>query len=433
MNTRLPHKKNQNSVSREVRKSHDHSKVTGFQDNRPETKNITAIEKIANDSTPVQRVVHLQKMAGNPSVITNSAHENPHTVQLKLKKGASVQKTVQFLKPGEKIPTEEEEREAYRKEENPSYVPGPVDKKISSTPSSEQKKELSVALGKTGFIKFLSQLLPGKSGFSIFSQGTKEIEEASKGLTVATAWENLAASDNVTVNYHDDLGGYAAIDDGQESRKRQQKEQKVKSEMTAKIVAANAIIHQLVDPVLLVKMRPPKVTIMMEEYQRAYQADDGIKITNGDGIHFIVHEIGHYIENNYPKLWEDAAMFRRKRAHEAGNTRTAEENDPGMEQEGRMAGNYPVTGKYTSKIYENLGSTEVVSMTMEYLSSKEKLNNLLKNDPQQLGIILRRTQPNDEELQAVFDRFHMFFPNSNSDREAIRKRERAREREKKYM
>ncbi|WP_340065236.1 hypothetical protein [Ascidiimonas aurantiaca] len=439
MKLHLANKKNTSPVSdntKQTGKQYDNSLVFRFQDNRHETKKIAALENIAGNSTPVQRIRHLQKVAGDSqpaSEIKNSVNENPYPVQPKLKKEGSVQKTVQFIRPGEAVPTQSEEREAYRTQENLAYVAGPADKKISATPSSENKKQLSTALANTSFIKFLLRLLPGKSSsFSLFSQGTKEIEENSEGLTVATAWENLVASSNITVNYHDDLGGYAPMDDHEESLKRKEEEKKVKSIMTARLVAANAIIHQIVDPVLLVKMRPPKVTIMMEPHQRAYQADDGIKIANGDGIHLIVHEIGHYIENNYPKLWEDAAMFRRRRAHEAGNTVTAEENDKGMEEEGRMAGAYPVTGKYTSKIYEALGSTEVVSMTMEYMSSKEKLSSLLKDDPQQLGIILRRIQPNDEELEAVFDRFHEFFPNSDSDREAIDKRESEREHIRRY-
>ena len=74
-------------------------------------------------------------------------------------------------------------------------------------------------------------------------------------------------------------------------------------------------------------MKAPEVTIMMEEYQRAYQADDGIKIANGESISIIVHEIGHYLENNYGELWVDAVAHRRCRGFEAGNSSTAVEND----------------------------------------------------------------------------------------------------------
>ncbi|KAA3664425.1 MAG: DUF4157 domain-containing protein [Chloroflexi bacterium] len=342
--------------------------------------------------------------------------------------------TIQRLVPGDPLPTEAEEREAFRQTHNHQYVGSPANKRISNTPSAINKSDLTLALRTTSIVQFLLDMLPSRGGImGRGAKGPEDITERSTGLVVATGWEKLIADDNIRVNYHDNLGEYLPMDDGEEAIVRQKQEETVKREMKAKIEAANAIVHQIVDPTILVKMAPPRVTIMMEEHQRAYQADEGIKIANGDPTSDIVHEIGHYLEHRYSELWEDAAMLRRKRASEAGNLVTAEENDPGMEQEGRMAGNYPVTGKYTSKVYEAIGSTEVVSMTMEYMSSKEKLEQLLDNDPQQLGLVIRKMQPNDPELEAVFDQFHMFFPNSDANRTAIATRQEEREREQSAM
>ncbi|MEM7367486.1 MAG: hypothetical protein AAF587_02725 [Bacteroidota bacterium] len=352
-------------------------------------------------------------------------------------------KPIQRIGPGELIPDSDAERETYRAQVNTSYVASPADKAILETPDAGGKHALSAALRHSSFVQLLLRLLPKeKRGFLDRLGGAQVMDtDAMVGrsdyMTAATRWDRIIAPENITVNYQDDMaiGGYVPADtlSGETAAAAGQveaREAQVKAEMMPKILAANAILHHLVDPTILVRFPPPNITIMMEKRQRAYQEGRGVKIANGDSVSTIVHEIGHYLENMNPVLWEDATMFRRKRGAEAGNTDRAVENDPGMEAEGRMAGAYPVTGRYTSKIYEALGSTEVVSMTLEYMSTREKLENLLSNDPQQLGLILRRMQPNDPGLEAIFDRFHTFFPNSDADRQAIHRRDRGRERER---
>ena len=48
----------------------------------------------------------------------------------------------------------------------------------------------------------------------------------------------------------------------------------------------------------------------------------------------------------------------------------------------------PATGLYSAKAYDD-GSTEVMSMTMEYFSTPQKAQIMIDNDPLQAAIILR--------------------------------------------
>ena len=54
----------------------------------------------------------------------------------------------------------------------------------------------------------------------------------------------------------------------------------------------------------------------------------------------------------------------------------------------------PATGLYSARYYEG-GSTEVMSMTMEYFSQPAKAQYLLDRDPVQAAIILRAIIPRE--------------------------------------
>jgi hypothetical protein len=83
-------------------------------------------------------------------------------------------------------------------------------------------------------------------------------------------------------------------------------------------------------------------------------------------------------------------MSPKKRAKKGGKLAFLEKR--GVQEIGRYRGHYPVTGRYTSR--QSAGSTEVASMTIEYLGDPSKAKQMIDKDPVQAAIVLRRLMPN---------------------------------------
>lgn len=186
-----------------------------------------------------------------------------------------------------------------------------------------------------------------------------------------------------------------------------------------KIRDADAVLKDLVNKSVLSKIVRPQVRVDRSFGHRAFQHKDHISVAIGDGIDIIVHEVGHYIETSFPQLWFEASLLLHSRHQKSGglNAQSDEigeqENVP--DRKGRYRGEYPATGPYTSKIYETSGATELVAMTMEYLSDPKKALDLIREDPFQALLVLRRIQPDDGELQEIFKKYEKNLPHSDSE------------------
>lgn len=166
---------------------------------------------------------------------------------------------------------------------------------------------------------------------------------------------------------------------------------------------ADQFIKSMVEPQLLAQIPVPKIFVHLKHAGgiftrkrntfRAHQSGDEVHVAQDEETSVIVHEVGHYLEDNLPsELWHDIRLLLESRA---GGETKVERGGVGMREEGRYPGEYPATGKYTSSAYPDKGSTEVMSMTLEYLSDPKKIKKMIENDPQQAAIILRGIRPKE--------------------------------------
>jgi hypothetical protein len=140
---------------------------------------------------------------------------------------------------------------------------------------------------------------------------------------------------------------------------------------------------------------------------RAYQSGNNVHVAADESVAIIVHEVGHYIETNGPRdTWIDIQKLLHQR-HQAAGGGAVKKGGVFTSSEGRLGGTYGATGSYTSTVYTE-GSTEVMSMTLEYLSNPDKFASMLDDDPKQAAIVLRGVQPlayAGENTLRAFDRF----------------------------
>jgi hypothetical protein len=145
---------------------------------------------------------------------------------------------------------------------------------------------------------------------------------------------------------------------------------------------------------------------------RAYQSSGEVHIAQNEDTSVLVHEIGHYVEANLPgNLWRDvAALHMHRHELEGGGTQAVRPvSIEGVLGEGGFKGEYPATGKYTAKAYDD-GDTEVVSLTVEHLSHPSKAEKLLNKDPQQAAIVLRGLRPNEYATTDALRPFDKYLP-----------------------
>ncbi len=130
-----------------------------------------------------------------------------------------------------------------------------------------------------------------------------------------------------------------------------------------------------------------------DQIWRAEQDGDTIFIAQDENSPIVVHEVGHYVENHVSGfVWRDVHKLMAERHAVAGGGGLALKGPLFGSTEGRYGGEYPATGKYTSKVYTS-GSTEVVSMTLEFLSRPSDAKRMIERDPQQTALVLRGLNP----------------------------------------
>ena len=185
---------------------------------------------------------------------------------------------------------------------------------------------------------------------------------------------------------------------------------------------ADRLVSVIVGPSVLGGLDAPEVRVIgrlpKKPPHRAYQSEDAVTVDCDDSAAVIVHEVGHYLESRMDALWWDVAALREWRdrgsrwfgSRAAGGIPVNEE--PNENDQGRYEGDYPVTGPYTSKVYEEIGATEMVSMTLERLSTAESAKNLVSKDPVLLMTVLRHLRPDDQQLQAVCEQWAAYLPRS---------------------
>jgi|GEM_PF-5232605 len=190
----------------------------------------------------------------------------------------------------------------------------------------------------------------------------------------------------------------------------------------AKVVEANNLLKRMIDPSILNTLLPPTVYIVRDKKFRAYASDsEGVHISTDDGQEILVHEVSHYVENFAPsEMWHDIHTMMRARHQSRVDQRLAKKpgdaeanllghGDTGMKEEGRYRGTYAATGMYTSSAYDGSASTEVTSMTTQFLAKPDTAKTLIEKDPIQAATILRHLKP--EEFNPIANQFKDVLPN----------------------
>lgn len=190
----------------------------------------------------------------------------------------------------------------------------------------------------------------------------------------------------------------------------------------AKIVEANNLLKRMIEPSVLNTLLPPKVIVVRDKKFRAFANDDtGVHISTTDGQEILVHEVSHYVENFAPsEMWHDIHIMMRARHQARVDERLRKKpndqyankighGDTGMKQEGRYRGTYAATGMYTSSAYDGSASTEVTSMTTQFLAKPDTAKTLIEKDPIQAATILRHLKP--DEFKPIADQFKDVLPN----------------------
>jgi|GEM_PF-6783656 len=140
---------------------------------------------------------------------------------------------------------------------------------------------------------------------------------------------------------------------------------------------------------------------------RAFQRGSEIHVAQDENIDVIVHELGHYIESYLPlEQWNDIQLLLQSRNE---GEQKGGYIYPHSYREQRFGGDYPGTGKYTSKYYES-GDTEVMSKSLEFLAHPTKFKDLIEKDPQQAAIILRSIRPHDFNSVKALKPYRKYLP-----------------------
>ncbi len=167
------------------------------------------------------------------------------------------------------------------------------------------------------------------------------------------------------------------------------------------IQKADNFYRALVEPDILAKIkRPTFVYHLVNAFDRlgasldntgkkSYTANQsGPEVHIGQGVfpHILIHEIGHYIEDNLPRdRWLDISLLLQSRHDEAGGGNLEAGQNP------RLKGAYPASGDYTSSSYQT--GTEISSMTLERLAQSGEVDDMIEKDPQQVAIVIRALRP----------------------------------------
>jgi hypothetical protein len=278
---------------------------------------------------------------------------------------------------------------------------------IEETLTKSQKSEFAAALKKMPTIKYLLKMRKSKLtpySFTEWKGGgslSDNIEESNEN--------SLAKPTHGTANPRD------YIDNGK---------------FKERLDAADHYIRTFVEPHLLEKIPRPKImvhlkyadtetsTVLHQEQNRfrAYQSDNKVHVAQDENTSIIVHEVGHYLEDNLPsEFWHDLQIMLRARhltsVEKSGKAveKTAH-GEMFSREEGRYRGEYGATGKYTSSSYAGGGPTEVTSMTLEFLSDPDRMKKMIENDPQQTAIVLRGLRPKEYAQTPELREFDHLLP-----------------------
>lgn len=176
--------------------------------------------------------------------------------------------------------------------------------------------------------------------------------------------------------------------------------------------AADRMIRQFVQKNILAGINRPKIKVhpMKESRFRAFQNGGEVHLAANEPVSIMVHEVGHYLEaQGSIATWADIQKLMMKRHEVGGGGTTTSEGAMGMRKEGRYKGEYPVTGKYTSKAYST-GDTEVMSMTLEYLANPKRFSDMVEKDPVQVAVVIRGLQPDLYAAQGSLRAYDKFLP-----------------------
>lgn len=183
-------------------------------------------------------------------------------------------------------------------------------------------------------------------------------------------------------------------------------------ETKKRINFADQFIRTIVQPDMLHEVNRPTINVYKENEStfRAYQSGKAVNVAQDDTASIIVHEIGHYLENNLPvEVWQDIATLIQHRHDQAGGGTQTVRGPSGMRQEGRFKGDYAATGGYTSKAYSG-GQTELLSMSVEFLSDPKRAMKLILKDPQQAAVVLRALLPSEYRATKALRDFDGYLP-----------------------
>ncbi|MCA9958773.1 MAG: DUF4157 domain-containing protein, partial [Anaerolineales bacterium] len=272
------------------------------------------------------------------------------------------------------------------------YLEGRQEVKIAEQLTTKQeRKAFAAALKKMTTVQLL--LNPPKQGLSGMGQGWKGGGSVADGGNIV---EKPPEKDNSVVRTNVDNGKFAT-----------------------NLEAANQFIKFIVEPHLLREIPKPEIHVHLDYSSgprhpkgfRAFQNGKTVHVAQDEDTAIIVHEIGHYLEANLPtNAWHDIRLLIEERHKAKGGGAVAVQGAGGKkDKEGRFAGDYAATGKYTSRAYAS-GDTEMMSMTLEYLSKKTNAKKMIEDDPQQAAIILRGVRPKEYATVNELRPFDKYLP-----------------------
>ncbi len=257
--------------------------------------------------------------------------------------------------------------------------------------SKQEKKAFGEALKKMTTVQLL--LNPPKSGLSGMGQGWKGGGSVADSGNIV---EEPPETGNPAVRTNIDNGTFAK-----------------------NLEAANQFIKFIVEPQLLREIPKPEIHVHLDYSSgpkhpkgfRAFQSGKTVHVAQNEDTAIIVHEIGHYLESHLPTdVWHDIRLLIEQRHKAAGGGTVALQGAGGKkDKEGRFAGEYGATGKYTSRAYAS-GDSEMMSMTLEYFAAKGNAKEMIENDPQQAALILRGVRPKEYASTNELRPFDKYLP-----------------------
>ncbi len=155
-------------------------------------------------------------------------------------------------------------------------------------------------------------------------------------------------------------------------------------------------IVQEPDTSILGKLRGATKQVVEVFRADANRDNNRVRLSALTDVATVVHEFGHQVEFFLSvEEWRDIQDLLRMR-HQGGNLVAIYPNhtDPEVRKEPAFNAVMPATGAYSAKAYAD-GSTEVMSMTLEYFSTPANAAKMINDDPLQAAIILRLIRPTE--------------------------------------